>query len=59
MMNLIEINNVKAFIQYDPDIDMFRGEFIGLNGSADFYADNINALKKEGEISLKVFYGNV
>jgi predicted HicB family RNase H-like nuclease len=55
MMNLIEINNVKAFIQYDPDIDMFRGEFIGLNGSADFYADNINALKKEGEISLKVF----
>ena len=55
MMNLIKINNVKAFIQYDPDIDMFRGEFIGLNGSADFYADNIKALKKEGEISLKVF----
>ena len=55
MMNLIEIDNVKAFIQYDPDIDMFRGEFIGLNGSADFYADNIKRLKKEGEISLKVF----
>jgi predicted HicB family RNase H-like nuclease len=55
MMNLIEIDNVKAFIQYDPDIDMFRGEFIGLNGSADFYADNIKTLKKEGEISLKVF----
>ena len=54
-MNLIEINNVKAFIQYDPDIDMFRGEFIGLNGSADFYADNIKALKKEGELSLKIF----
>ena len=55
MMNLIEINNVKAFIQYDPDIDMFRGEFIGLNGSADFYADNIKTLKEEGKISLKVF----
>ena len=55
MMNLIEINGIKAFIQYDPDIDMFRGEFIGLNGSADFYADNIKELKKEGEISLKVF----
>jgi predicted HicB family RNase H-like nuclease len=54
-MNLIEIGNVKAFIQYDPDIDMFRGEFVGLNGSADFYADNIKTLKKEGEISLKIF----
>jgi len=50
MMNLIEINNVKAFIQYDPDIELFRGEFIGLNGSADFYADNIKSLKQEGEI---------
>ena len=55
MMNLIEINDVKAFIQYDPDIDMFRGEFIGLNGGADFYADNIKTLKEEGKISLKVF----
>ena len=55
MMNLIEINNVKAFIQYDPDIELFRGEFIGLNGSADFYSDNIKSLKQEGEISLKVF----
>lgn len=55
MMNLIEIKGVKAFIQYDPEIDMFRGEFVGLNGGADFYADNIQALKKEGEISLKVF----
>ncbi|MCK5719323.1 MAG: type II toxin-antitoxin system HicB family antitoxin [Thiomargarita sp.] len=55
MMNLIEINGVKAFIQYDPDIDMLRGEFIGLNGSVDFYVDNIKTLKKEGEISLKVF----
>ena len=54
-MNLIEINKVKAFIQYDPEIDMFRGEFIGINGGADFYADNIEDLKKEGEISLKVF----
>ena len=55
MINLIKINDVNAFIQYDPDIDMFRGEFIGLNGSADFYADNIKILKQEGEISLKVF----
>jgi predicted HicB family RNase H-like nuclease len=28
---------------------------VGLNGGADFYAKDIETLKKEGEISLKVF----
>ncbi|MDM8566047.1 type II toxin-antitoxin system HicB family antitoxin [Candidatus Halobeggiatoa sp. HSG11] len=55
MMNLMSINGTKAFIQYDQEIDMFRGEFIGLNGGADFYAKDIDSLKKEAEISLKVF----
>jgi predicted HicB family RNase H-like nuclease len=34
---------------------MFRGEFVGLNGGADFYASNSKDLRKEGEISLKVY----
>jgi hypothetical protein len=55
MMNLMEINGYRAVVQYDPEIDMFRGEFIGLNGGADFYATDIDGLRKEGEISLKVF----
>ena len=55
MMNMMEINGYRAVIQYDPDIDMFRGEYIGLNGGADFYAKDIDSLRKEGEISLKVF----
>ena len=38
MVNIIEINGYRAIIQYDPEIEMFRGEFIGLNGGADFYA---------------------
>ena len=54
-MNTMEINGYRAVIQYDPDIEMFRGEFIGLNGGADFYAEDINGLRQEGEISLKVF----
>ena len=54
-MNIMEINNYRALIQYDPEIEMFRGEFMGLNGSADFYASDIEGLKKEGAISLKVF----
>lgn len=55
MMNIMEINGYRAVIQYDPEIDLFRGEFIGLNGGADFYAKDIDNLRKEGEISLKVF----
>ncbi len=54
-MNAMEINGYRAIIQYDPDIEMFRGEFIGLNGGADFYAKDIEGLRHEGEISLKVF----
>ncbi len=55
MMNLIEINGYQANVEYDPEIEMFRGEFIGLNGGADFYAKDLESLRKEGEISLKVF----
>lgn len=55
MMNIMDINGYKANIAYDPEIEMFRGEFVGLNGGADFYAKDIETLKKEGEISLKVF----
>ena len=56
MMNLMSINGFKAVIQYDPELEMFRGEFTGLNGGADFYAADIEGLKKEGAISLKVFF---
>lgn len=55
MMNTMEINGYKAVITYDPEIEMFRGEFVGLNGGADFYASDIGTLKKEGALSLKVF----
>lgn len=45
----------KAIIAYDPEIDLFRGEFVGLNGGADFYASDLAGLHKEGEISLRIF----
>jgi len=56
MMNTIEIDGYRAVISYDPDSEMFRGEFVGLNGSADFYSKGAESLKKEGAISLKVFF---
>ena len=55
-MNVLVINGVKAVIAFDPDINMFRGEFVGLNdGGADFYATDIEGLRREGEISMRVF----
>lgn len=52
----MEINGYKAVIAYDPETELFRGEFLGLNGGADFYADNVSQLKQEGELSLKIFF---
>jgi len=55
MMNLMTIDGYRAVIQYDPEIDQFRGEFVGLNGGADFYAKDLDGLREEGQISLRVF----
>ncbi|MHB1291512.1 MAG: type II toxin-antitoxin system HicB family antitoxin [Sulfuricella sp.] len=54
-MNTMTINGYQAVIAFDPDIQMFRGEFVSLNGGADFYAADVEGLKHEGEISLRVF----
>ncbi len=55
MNNIMIIEGQKAIIQYDPEIEMFRGEFLGLSGGADFYASDIDGLKKEGKQSLEVY----
>ena len=55
MNNVMTIDGYQAVIAYDPDIQMFRGEFVGLNGGADFYAKDVKGLEKEGKVSLKVF----
>jgi predicted HicB family RNase H-like nuclease len=55
MKNVIEIDGHKAVVAFDPDIRMLRGEFLGLNGGADFLAEDVEGLYREGRISLKVF----
>ena len=55
MNNVMTIGGYQAVINFDPDIKMFRGEFLGLNGGADFYAKDVEGLQREGETSLKVF----
>lgn len=54
-MNTLTINGYQAVITFDPDIQLFRGEFVGLNGGADFYAADVAGLRQEGETSLRVF----
>ena len=44
MINIMDIDGYKAVISYDPEVEMFRGEFFALNGGADFYAKDIDNL---------------
>ncbi|GBQ07529.1 type II toxin-antitoxin system HicB family antitoxin [Saccharibacter floricola] len=55
MKNILTVGGYKAVVAFDPETGLFRGEFLGLNGGADFYADSVEGLKTEGEASLKVF----
>ena len=55
MNNVVEINGEKAVIAFDPEIQMLRGEFVGLNDGADFYAGSVHDLIEEGRKSLAVY----
>ena len=54
-MNIMEIDGYRAKIEYDADLDQFRGEILGLNGNADFYGKSSSALRKEFKLSLQIF----
>lgn len=56
MKNVLEFpGGYSAVITYDPELEMFRGEFVDLNGGADFYAPDLEGLKREGALSLRIF----
>jgi predicted HicB family RNase H-like nuclease len=55
MKNVIEIDGYKAVVAFDPEVGMLRGEFLGLNGGADFLAGDVEGLFREGRVSLEVF----
>ena len=56
MVNVMTIGEYQAAITFDPEIAMFRGEFVGLNGGADFYSTDVDGLRREGETSLRVYF---
>lgn len=55
MNNIIEIEGHRAVVSFDPDTNLLRGEFLGLNGGADFYAQSVAELREEGARSLRTF----
>ena len=54
-MNVMTVDKFHAVIEFDPDLDLFRGEILGLNGGADFYGKNPKELRTEFKRSLQVF----
>lgn len=51
----MSLEGYHARIEYDPELDLFRGEILGLNGGADFYGHNPRELRTEFKKSLQVF----
>ena len=51
----MSIDGHKARVAYDTQIGMFRGEFMGLRGGADFYAATKECLAREGRLSLQAY----
>lgn len=54
-MNVMTVDGYQAKIDYDPDLDLFRGEILGLNGGADFYGKNPEELRVEFQKSLAIY----
>ena len=54
-MNLMTLDGYHAKIEYDAELDQFRGEILGLSGGADFYGKDTAQLRTEFKNSLEVF----
>jgi ribosome-binding protein aMBF1 (putative translation factor) len=56
--DVIEIDGHKAVVTINPEIGLFRAEFVGLRGEggADFYAQDREQLIEEGRKALEVYY---
>ena len=54
-MNLMSLDGFDAKIEYDAELDLFRGEILGLNGGADFLGKNPEDLRAQFKKSLQVF----
>jgi predicted HicB family RNase H-like nuclease len=55
-MNSMSRDDDQAKIAYDAELDMVRGEMLGLHGGADFYGRTPEELRAEFRRSLQVFF---
>lgn len=54
-LNKYEIAGQPAVVSFVPELNEFRGKFLGLSGYCDFVADSVEGLHREGEISLREY----
>ena len=54
-MNLMNLDGYHAKIEYDEDIDQYRGEILGISGQVDFYGSSPDELRRVFKKSLEVF----
>lgn len=54
-MTVMTVDGFHAKIEYDSELDLFRGEILGINGGADFFGKSPKTLRAEFKRSLQVF----
>ena len=54
-MSTMTLAGYHAKIEYESELDTFRGEILGLNGGADFYGRNPKELRTAFKKSLRIF----
>jgi hypothetical protein len=54
-MNVMTIDSHHAKLEFDPDLDMFRGEILGLNGGADFYGKPQKSCAQSSSARYRLF----
>ena len=54
-MNLMIVDGDHAIIDYDEEMNQFRGAILGLSGGADFYGSSAEELRREFKKSLDFF----
>jgi predicted HicB family RNase H-like nuclease len=54
-MNSMSLDDDQAKMAYDAELDLFRGEILGLRGGADFYGRSPEERRAEFRQSLQEF----
>ncbi|EIC0518920.1 type II toxin-antitoxin system HicB family antitoxin [Salmonella enterica subsp. enterica serovar Chester] len=56
--NIMMIDGHPAAVNYESELNAFRGQFLDVTGYCDFISDSLDGLKKEGQVSLDDYIDN-